>query len=76
MRRKTAREQKIRNYFGLANGVEVFYSRKGMAGPNGEKLTGWFCNENGQTRHLGTSADTSVNGKLVSKTILPPPRLI
>jgi hypothetical protein len=73
-RKITAREKSIRKHFGLVSNAEIFFSRKAMPGPNGEKLHGWFCNEGGMTRYLGSSADVSVSTKMEAKTVMPPPK--
>jgi hypothetical protein len=75
-RKISAREANIRKHFGLAPSAEIFFSRKVVVGPNGEKLHGWFCNENGKTRHLGNSAIASVLSPMAQKTVLPPPKLV
>lgn len=75
-RKVSKREAGIRKHFGLANDAEIFFSRKAIPGPNGEKLHGWFCNSQGVTRYLGTSSVSSVESKLDNKTVMPPPRIV
>jgi hypothetical protein len=72
----TRREKSIRKHFGLASNAEIFFSHKAIPGPNGKKLHGWFCNEGGVTRYLGSSANASVSTKMEAKTVMPPPKFV
>lgn len=76
IRKLTKRENAIRKHFGLPPGTEVFFSRKGRPGPDGQNLHGWFCNEAGVTRYLGTSAEASVATKMEKKVVMPGPKFV